>query len=316
MRQRLEAFLSYLRHVRNYSPETQRAYEGDCTRFIDFLASGGGGGAAGRIPDPRRVDPAAVRAFLARMHQRGEKRSTMARRISSLRSFYDWMRREGIVKTNPARDVSTPRQEKKVPRFLDQQDVGRLLESPDDATAIGARDRAVLELLYATGMRVSELAGLSLHDLHPTDNEMRVMGKGSKERWIYFGGKARAALDRYLARRRAMSGGRGSRSDALFINARGTRLTDRSVRRIVDRYVRLTAVKQRISPHGLRHSFATHLLDRGADLRAIQELLGHASLKTTQRYTHVSTEQMISVYNAAQESIKRGRRASAAGGER
>jgi integrase/recombinase XerC len=318
MRQRLEAFLSYLRHVRNDSPETLRAYRSDCRQFIEFLASGGAGSAAGKGPDPRgvdarrvdprRVDPPAVRAFLARMHERGEKRSTMARRISSLRSFFDWMRREGIVKTNPARDISTPRLERKVPRFLDQEDVRRLLESPDDATAMGARDRAILELLYATGMRVSELAGLTLHDLHPSDNEMRVMGKGSKERWVYFGGKARDALGRYLALRRKLGARRAAICDALFINARGTPLTDRSVRRIVGRYVRQTAVKQKISPHGLRHSFATHLLDRGADLRAIQELLGHASLKTTQKYTHVSTEQMIAVYSAAQESMKRARR--------
>lgn len=231
----------------------------------------------------------------------------MMRKLSSLRSWYDWMRREGIVKGNPARDVATPRQEKKVPRFLDQDEVARLIESPDNTKLLGARDRAVLELLYATGMRVSELAGLALTDLHTSDNEMCVMDKGSKERWVYFGSRARAAVAKYLVFRREAGGVMTGRSDALFINARGTRLTDRSVRRIVDRYVRVAAVRQKISPHGLRHSFATHLLDRGADLRAIQELLGHASLATTQRYTHVSTEQMIAVYNTAQASMKRTR---------
>lgn len=307
MRRRLDEFLSYLRHVRNYSPETLRAYQSDLSQFITFIASGGGGGVGSSQPDPRRVETQNIRAWLARMHERREKRSTMMRRLSSLRSWYDWMRREGIVKENPARDVATPRQEKKIPRFLDQDDVVRLIESPDDSTLLGARDRAVLELLYATGMRVSELAGLALTDLHNIDNEMRVMGKGSKERWVYFGSRARAAVTRYLVSRREAGGVMTGRSDALFINARGTRLTDRSVRRIVDRYVRAAALRQRISPHGLRHSFATHLLDRGADLRGIQELLGHASLATTQRYTHVSTEQMIAVYNTAQASMKRAR---------
>ena len=307
MRRRLEEFLSYMRHVRNYSPETLRAYNSDLSQFIEFIVAGGGGSAAGTEPDPRRIETPLIRAYLARMHERQEKRSTMMRRLSSLRSWYDWMRREGIVKGNPARDVATPRQEKKVPRFLDQDDVAHLIESPDDTTLLGARDRAVLELLYATGMRVSELAGLALTDLHTSDNEMRVMGKGSKERWAYFGSRARAAVAKYLVFRREAGGVMTGRSDALFINARGTRLTDRSVRRIVDRYVRVAALRQKISPHGLRHSFATHLLDRGADLRAIQELLGHASLATTQRYTHVSTEQMIAVYNTAQASMKRAR---------
>jgi integrase/recombinase XerC len=300
MQERLEAFLSHLRYVRNYSPETLRAYENDLGQFISFVA------ASGRSTDPRKIDPPLIRAFLASQHEHDAKRSTMARKLSSVRSFWAWMRREGHVEDNPARDLLSPRLERKLPRFLDQDEVTRLIESPDGDRLLGARDRAILELLYATGMRVSELAGLALSDLHPRDNEMRVMGKGSKERWVYFGDKARAALDGYLAKRRNMP--RGRRSDSLFINARGGSLTDRSVRRVVDRYVTKSALRQRISPHGLRHSFATHLLDRGADLRAIQELLGHSSLKTTQRYTHVSTEQMIEVYTAAQQSMQRAHR--------
>ena len=299
MVKRLGEFLTHLRHVRNYSPETLRAYRNDLSQFAEFLTREG-------LPtDPRRVDPPLVRAFLASLQGAEAQRSTTARKLSAIRSFFDWMRREGHAKDNPARDVVSPRQERKLPRFLDQPDVTRLIESPDDATLLGARDRALLELLYATGMRVSELAGLGLADYHARDNEMRVMGKGSKERWVYFGDRARAALDRYLAARRKAG---PARSDALFVNARGTALTDRSVRRVVERYVRQAAVKQKISPHGLRHSFATHLLDRGADLRAIQDLLGHASLSTTQRYTHVSTEQMLAVYTAAQESMRRARR--------
>jgi len=313
MRRHLAAFLSHLRGARNYSPETIRAYRSDCAQFISYLVSRGAARVGTsrahsrekRDPNPRAIEPADIRAFAVHLHDLQEKRSTVARKISALRSFFAWMRREGFVEGNPARDVVSPRLERKVPRFLDQSEIARLVESPDETTLTGARDRAILELLYATGMRVSELTGLKVYDLHRSDNEMRVIGKGSKERWVYFGDKARSALDRYLVARRSFP---PSKSEALFINARGGALTDRSVRRIVDRYVRESSARQRISPHGLRHSFATHLLDRGADLRGIQELLGHASLKTTQRYTHVSTEQMIAVYNAAQARIARARR--------
>ncbi|HET9482058.1 MAG TPA: site-specific tyrosine recombinase/integron integrase [Candidatus Polarisedimenticolia bacterium] len=308
MRARLREFLEHLRHVRRCAPHTLRAYESDIEQFVEFLSRRSGGGA--RRIDPDSVDSLAIRAWLAELGGREKKRSTMARKISALRSFYDWMRRHGHAADNPARDISTPRQERRLPRFLDTTDVVRLLETPDAATPLGARDRAILELLYATGMRVSELAGLKLSDFHPTDDEMRVMGKGSKERWVYFGDRARGSLIAYLGLRRRIG---TDRSDALFINRLGTSLTDRSIRRVVERHVRAAAVRQRISPHGLRHSFATHLLDRGADLRAIQELLGHASLGTTQRYTHVSTEQMLAVYNAAQVKIDRRRRGPGGG---
>ena len=303
MREQVRRFLVHLRDVRNYSPETIRAYESDYRQFLEYLASRGPRGAA---LSPRNVDPLVIRAFLAQLHGLGEKRSTMARKISALRSLFAWISRDGGMTTNPARQVSTPKQERRMPRLLDQDDAARLCETPEDGTMLGARDRAILELLYATGMRVSELAGLALSDVTPKELETLVMGKGSKERWVYFGEKARAALERYLSLRRESRPARNT--DALFVNARGGRLTDRSVRRIVTRYVKEAAVRQKISPHGLRHSFATHLLDRGADLRAIQELLGHASLSTTQRYTHVSTQQMLAVYNAAFAGITQARR--------
>jgi len=304
----LDRFLSHLRHVRNYSPQTVRAYRSDCSQFLEFLTGTRPDGASAdlRRPDLRHVDPLAIRAFLARLHEKQEKRSTMARKVSALRSFFGWLHREKLIASNPARDVATPRQERKVPRLLDAQDVVRLLESVDDASPAGARDRLILELLYATGMRVSELTGLTIHDIHPDENEIRVMGKGSKERWVYFGAPARRALERYLEVRRQLA--RGPTVDALLLGQGGTALTDRSVRRIVHRWVVEAAVKQRISPHGLRHSFATHLLDRGADLRAIQELLGHASLSTTQRYTHVSAGRMMEVYGTAQKNMQRARR--------
>ncbi len=302
MHRHLGAFLSHLRHVRNYSPETARAYESDCAQFIEFL--GGSWKPRGAL-DPRGVDTFAIRAFLAALHEKKEKRSTIARKVSSLRSFFSWMRGRGIVEDNPARDIASPRQERKIPRFLDQDDAARLCETPDDAAFPGARDRAIIELLYSTGMRVSELTGLRITDLHPRDNEMRVLGKGGKERWVYFGATTRAALERYLEMRGRRASARAV--DALFLNARGTALSERSVRRIVARHVKGAALRKTISPHGLRHSFATHLLDRGADLRSIQELLGHSSLSTTQRYTHVSTEHMIAVYTAARTRMKRSR---------
>ena len=302
MQRQLKAFLSHL-SGRNDSPATVRAYRSDLSDFIEFLAR-----RESRAPRPGDVEPLDIRAWLAELSSRGVKRSTIARRVSALRSFYDWMRREGVVEGNPAKDVSTPRQERNLPRFLDENDVVRLIESPDDTELAGARDRAILEMLYATGMRVSELAGLTLSDLHPQENEMRVMGKGSKERWVYFGPRARLSIEKYLRLRRGL---KTPRTDALFVNSRGGALTDRSVRRVVHRWVNHSAVHRKISPHGLRHSFATHLLDRGADLRAIQELLGHASLGTTQRYTHVSTEKMIAVYEAAQASMKHARKAGA-----
>jgi integrase/recombinase XerC len=305
---RARGFLDHLRLVRNYSPRTLAAYASDLSEFDAWLRH------EGQPRDPRAIDPLVIRGFLAELARRGVKRSTIARKVSALRSFWSWMGREEIVDDNPARDVATPRLERKLPRFLDQGDVGRLLDSVQAADFAGARDRAILELLYATGMRVSELTGLVVHDLHPSDNEMRVMGKGRQERWVYFGTRARAAVDAWLTARQRRRTPRVS--DALFVNARGGPLTDRSVRRVVDRRVREAALKQKISPHGLRHSFATHLLDHGADLRAIQELLGHASLKTTQRYTHVSTEQMMSVYGTAQEQMRRARRAAGRSGRK
>jgi integrase/recombinase XerC len=301
MQKELDRFLTHLRLVRNYSPQTVRAYASDCSQLLEFLAAGRPGPV-----DLRRVDPLTIRAFLARLHEKQEKRSTMARKVSALRTFFGWLHREKLLPGNPAKDVATPRQERRMPRLLDAQDVVKLIESVDDATPLGARDRLILELLYATGMRVSELVGLTIHDVRADEDEIRVMGKGSKERWVYFGAPARRALATYLLARRQLA--RRGTGEMLLLGHNGTPLTDRSVRRILARWVSQAAVKQRISPHGLRHSFATHLLDRGADLRAIQELLGHASLSTTQRYTQVSASRMMEVYGAAQENMRRARR--------
>jgi len=293
MRRSVAAFLSYLVDERHYSPATIRSYGADLRQFELFLA-----GRAAPVSVPSSVDPLVIRAFLGWLHDRKDGRATIARKLSAVRSFFRYLVREGKLDENPARPVRTPRQEKKLPRLLDEGEVTILLETPASTTVRGKRDRALLELLYATGMRVGEIVSLDLAAIDLSEGTILVLGKGSKERHVLFGEKAKAALLEYLAARRsspARAAGRGE--DALFINKNGTRLTDRSVRRMLAARLTECAVKHRISPHGLRHSFATHLLNRGADLRAIQELLGHASLSTTQRYTHVSTEQMLRVYN-------------------
>jgi len=296
MKRDAAAFLSYLREQRNYSPATTLAYGVDLGQFFEFLGSRGGESGA-KIGD---VDPLVIRAFLAWLHERKDSRATIARKLASVRSFFRYLVREGKLDENPARPVRTPRQEKKLPRLLGEGEMRILLETPETATLKGKRDRALLELLYATGMRVGEIVALDLEDIDAAEGTILVLGKGSKERHVLFGEMAKSALLDYLAARRSSKApAAGRRSDAVFVNKSGTRLTDRSVRRILAARLRECALKHRISPHGLRHSFATHLLDHGADLRAIQELLGHASLSTTQRYTHVSTEQMLRIYNKA-----------------
>ena len=287
---------SYLRHLKldeNRSPETIRAYASDLGEFAALLEREIGGG---RDVDPRKVDRLAVRAFLGELHRRQVKRSTVARKLAAVRSFFRYMKRHGKIAANPTLGVSTPRQERLLPRQLSVNEMSHLLEMPDDSTALGARDRAILELLYASGVRVSELTSLDLENLDLSEGMMRVMGKGRKERMVPVGSKAITALRSYFRRRGELEPRPGAGKDALFLNHRGGRLNVRSVRRILNHALEAAAIARKVSPHTLRHSFATHLLDAGADLRSIQELLGHASLSTTQRYTHVSTERLLKTY--------------------
>jgi integrase/recombinase XerC len=245
----------------------------------------------GREPRPGDVDHLLIRSFLAHLHRSGLRKSSSARKLASLRTFFRFLCREGVLDTNPARPILSPRLERRIPTHLDEAEVGRLLDVPGDADG-ALRARAILELLYATGIRCSELVGLDVGEADLSARMVRVLGKGRKERIVPFGKRAAEALRAYLpARARAHP-----RNDALFVNARGGRLTDRSVRKILASRVRQVALARRISPHTLRHSFATHLLERGADLRAIQELLGHASLSTTQRYTHVNARHLVEIY--------------------
>jgi integrase/recombinase XerC len=287
-------FLDDLRHRRGVSEHTLRGYRADLRQFTGYLAE------ELRIPSLRlrveAIDALALRGFLAHLHRQGTARSSVARKLAALRTFFRFLIREGRLARNPALTLATPRVPKKVPARLEEQEIEKLLETPDPATPLGRRDRALLELLYATGLRVSELVGLDRSAVELEARLVRVWGKGKKERIVPFGEPAAEALERYASDRAALAA-RGSRADdALFLNARGGRLTARSVHRLVRRHLRQAALRSGLSPHSLRHAFATHLLERGADLRAIQELLGHASLSTTQKYTQVSTAQLLRVY--------------------
>jgi len=282
----IDAYLRHLTVERNASANTVRAYGTDLGDFAVYLQR-----TLGVRPDPRSVDHLTLRAYLANLHDRGLSKTTASRKLAALRSFFRFLCREGVLASNPARALLSPRVERRIPARLEEAEAGRLVEIPGDQP-LAVRDRAILELLYATGVRCSELVGLDVSDIDPANRMVRVLGKGSKERIVPFGRAAQEALVRYMSVRPALR----ARSDALFTNARGGRLTDRSVRRLVVRRVRQVALEQRISPHSLRHAFATHLLERGADLRSIQELLGHARLSTTQRYTHLNARQILESY--------------------
>lgn len=289
MQAEIAAFLRHLDRERNASPHTIRAYGEDLEQFTRHVRA-----ELGREGDPSDVDHLLIRAFLARLHRQGLKTGSAARKLATLRTFFRYLCREGMLDRNPARALLSPRLDKRVPTHLDERDVELLLDMPGDGDG-AVRGRAILEMLYATGIRCAELVGLDVSEVDLDARMIRVLGKGRKERIVPFGTRAALAVRSYLPVRRQAA----PRTDALFVNRRGGRLTDRSVRMLVAERVRALAMMRRISPHTLRHSFATHLLERGADLRAIQELLGHASLSTTQRYTHVNTRRLLEIYNKA-----------------
>ena len=289
MKKEVAAFVRFLEGERNASPHTIRAYGEDLKQFSTFLRE-----ELGRDPRPADVDHLMIRAFLACLHRDGLKKVSSGRKLAALRTFFRFLCREGVLDRNPARALLSPRVERRIPSHLDEGEVDLLLDVPGGGAA-AVRARALLELLYATGIRCAELVGLDADEVDLEARMARVLGKGRKERIVPFGTRAADALRKYLPVRAAAA----PRDDALFVNARGGRLTDRSVRLILASRVRQVALARRISPHTLRHSFATHLLERGADLRAIQELLGHASLSTTQRYTHVNARHLIEIYKKA-----------------
>jgi integrase/recombinase XerC len=333
----LKAFLEYLALNRNASAHTVRAYDSDLTQFLGHAA--GAAGCKVRDLAPAQLDRLALRGFLGDLHKQGLTRATAARKLAAARTFLRYLRREGVIDDDPGALVATPKRDVRMPAHLSEEEMSALIDAPVGATALVQRDRAILELFYASGLRLSELVGLDVDDVNLGAKMVRVLGKGGKERIVPFNGSAASAVRAYLKDREALvygqerrdgrdgqdgqdrrrrrdknSAGRSRPSrpsspsrlsrDPLFVNYRGGRLTVRSVDRLVRRYVAASSTRMGISPHALRHSFATHLLQRGADLRVIQELLGHARLSTTQRYTHVNATQLLEVYKKSHPRAK------------
>ncbi len=286
MQRYIEKFLNYLRVERNASNHTILNYKIDLDSFDTFIGD----------KDVAAIDHLTLRRFLAEMRAKNYSKRTVARKLASLRSFFKFLFREGHIKTNPVSAISTPKLDKKLPVVLDAARVAKLVQCPPDDNEPGMRDRAILETLYSTGIRVSELVGLDLDDVDFISGVAKVFGKGSKERLVPIGEPAIAAIRKYTEKRDAR---KVKDKDAVFLNKSGKRITDRSIRRVIDKYMRICSIAEHISPHSLRHSFATHLLDRGADLRSVQELLGHMNLSTTQIYTHVTMDRLKSVYDKA-----------------
>jgi tyrosine recombinase XerC len=290
MEQLIEEYVRYLKAERNLSSYTLRNYRGDLTDFGRYLESEESIG-------PLQVDRQSFRRYLARLHESGTATASVSRKVSTVHTFYRYLVREGKLPRDPLLGVSSPKRERRLPRILKQDDLTAIIEAADSDAPQGLRDRAILELLYAAGLRLAEVVGLDVGGVDLAERQVRVRGKGNKERVVVFGRPAAEALERYLRR------GRGhlavAQEPALFVNREGKRLSGRSVQKIVRKHALIAGLDQRVFPHLLRHSFATHLLDGGAELRVVQELLGHASASTTQIYTHVTEEQQRRVYDRA-----------------
>ncbi len=278
----LEKFIRYLEIEKNYSRHTVLNYRMDLEGFLNFIAGG----------QLEKVDYLLVRRYLASLKEKSLGARSIGRKLSALRSFFRFLTREGHLKANPISSVSSPKQEKHLPMFLTEEEVKNLIEAAKTDDERGLRDRAILETFYSSGMRISELAGLNTEDVDFISGVAKVMGKGKKERMVPMGDTAISAIRAYLKSRKKTA-------EALFLNKNGRRLSDRGIRGMVDKYMHRVSSKHGISPHTLRHSFATHLLNRGADLRSVQELLGHANLSTTQIYTHLTTERLKNIYDKA-----------------
>jgi integrase/recombinase XerC len=337
MIEHLKQFLRFLELNRNASAHTVRAYDSDLSQFIGYAAAQAD--LKKRDLAPSQLDRLVLRGFLADLHKRGLSRATAARKLAAVRTFLRYLRREGLIDDDPGALVATPKRDVRMPAHLSEDEMSALIDSPGDATVLACRDHAILELFYASGLRLSELAGLDVDDVNLSAKMVRVLGKGGKERIVPFNASAAKAIRAYLKEREALVGVgpaeagphakpgvhsnakrgvrlqaergvrlqadlRGRPRDPLFVNYRGGRLTVRSIDRLVRKYVAASSARMGISPHALRHSFATHLLQRGADLRVIQELLGHARLSTTQRYTHVNAAQLLEVYRKSHPRAK------------
>jgi len=291
MQEVFNKYINYLEAERNMSAYTVRNYTTDLLDFFNFLRGNG----IGSLKD---VDRLTLRDYLSHLMKQGLVKASIARKLSAIRSFYRYLLQEGLVSTSPVATTSSPKLDKRLPSFLTIEEVGRLLEAPDLSTPQGQRDRALLELLYASGLRVSELVRLNLEQINLDTREIRVWGKGAKERVVLMGKPAAEALNTYLSQSRPKLL-EEKRSSTLFVNRYGGRLPERGIQRILEKYARLAGIDKRVHPHLLRHTFATHLLDGGADLRVVQELLGHADLSSTQIYTHVTKSRAKKVYLSA-----------------
>jgi integrase/recombinase XerC len=300
MQRAVERFLRYLVVERNASPLTIKSYREDLAALIDYLADD-----EGRSPEPATITPRELRDYVAALNDAGYAKASISRRLASLRSFFRFAQREGLADQNPAKPLRNPRAGRHLPHFLTTDEVRRLLTAPDGATYLGCRDRAILETMYSSGLRVSETVGLNDEDLDLQERVARIRGKGRRERLAPLGSYALSALRRWYARRRlAAIDDRGPESP-VFVNKFGRRLTTRSVARMLEKYLVQSDLDVRTSPHTLRHSFATHLLNYGADIRSVQELLGHKSLATTQIYTHISTAGLREIYQKAHPRARR-----------
>ena len=277
-------FERFLKYERNYSVHTVRAYMNDLAEFEDFLSN--------NSTEIEKVNAKSINLYSLNLYTKNSK-STVSRKLTTLRSFFNFMVRKGNIKQNPAKLIPLPKKEKELPVFLSVDEVFKLIDSIDPEGILPLRDLAIIELLYSSGLRVSELAKIKVLDIDHRENFVKVSGKGNKERVVPFGSNAREVILQYLRRRTELK----PKDDFFFLNNRGSGLTTRSIERIVKKYGLLSGISKKISPHALRHTFATHLLGGGADLRSIQELLGHSSLSTTQRYTHTSIEQIMKIYD-------------------
>jgi integrase/recombinase XerC len=322
MHSAIAQFLRFLSVERNAAALTIKSYREDLTSLADYLNQ-----AYGREPAPREITPLDLRGYVSALHEAGYAKTSVARRLASLRTFYKFAQREGLAESNPAKPLRNPRRDRKLPHFLSDTEIGKLLDAPPATTALGLRDRAILECMYSAGLRVSETVGINDGDLDLAEGLVRIRGKGRRERLAPIGSFAAKALGRWLKVRSSKASGvrkhpdrtalgagpphreaHASRSPMnvapLFTNRFGRRLTTRSVARMLLKYLKLTGLDLRTTPHTMRHSFATHLLDRGADIRSVQELLGHKSLVTTQIYTHVSTAGLRAAYERAHPRAK------------
>ncbi|MCK4658033.1 MAG: tyrosine recombinase XerC [Phycisphaerae bacterium] len=328
----ISEFLNYLNFERHFSPHTAKCYAADLRQFCEHLSgeagsrvagplsTGEAGGAPSAYPGGYRDEHAAnatvavstdikqkliamdteqVRAYLAHLGKMDYSKSTIARKLATLRSFYKFCLRRGYVQANPLTTIRTPKQEKRLPKFLDMEQINTLLQAPDGGTLLGARDRAMLEVMYSTGIRVSELVDLNIADVDALGQSLRVSGKGRKQRVTPIGPTALAAINKYMEMRKADPRSAEFNQEALFVNKHGQRLSTRSVRRKLDKYLTQAGMDPTISPHTLRHTFATHMLENGADLRSVQELLGHQSISTTQVYTHITAQRLKAAYDEA-----------------